>query len=698
MHQFATKFKLTQDLWESKNLAPLLEESDRLLLGNLVKKNCAADLQSRTRWEARTQAAMDLALQVVQTKNFPWPNCANIALPLVTIAALQFHARAYPALVQAPNLVKCRVEVPDPSGQVEQAASLIGKHMSWQLLEQDESWEEQHDRLLLNMAIVGCAFKKTYFREHNRSELVLANDMIVDYWSKSIETAGRKTHRMKLSRNSIFEGVRSGIYVDVIDEDWFRQPPAVTAIPPSKATTDNRQGLNEPQPDADTPFTVLEQHLSLDLDDDGYAEPYIATVEQSTGTLLRLVTRWEGEGQIDRNQKGQLVRIQPTEYFTKYGFIPSPDGGIYDVGFGMLLGPLNESANSILNQLVDAGTMANTKGGFLGRGVKVRGGNYTFAPLEWKRIDSTGDDIKKNIFPLPVGEPSNVLFQLLQLLIDFTMRTAGATDAVTGQNPGQNTPAQTQQSMVEQGLKIYSAIYKRVWRSMKEEFKKLYRLNQIYLPAQSPFGSKGDIVLKELYLKQGQAIIPAADPNVVSDVEAVRKAMGLLQLSQGQGGFDHEQVMKRVLVALKVDSPEQVYPGLKAFPQPPNPRVAVEMIRQQAKQAELQSREKQFLFQLQEQHTLNQAKILELAAQAESLQAQADQAASGHQLAIINSSIALMKQHDEQLRAHIELALRAAELESKHEQQQSANPGQAGGGLQGMASAPGNAALPSMGQ
>lgn len=693
MITFDTKLPLNSDLWLAPNLTNRLSDEDLLKLGSLVKKNYQVDLTSRTRWESRTQAAMDLALQMVEAKNFPWPNCANIALPLVTIAALQFHARAYPALVQAPNLVRCRVEVPDPTGQIQKAAALIGKHMSWQLLEQDESWEEQHDRLLLNMAIVGCAFKKTYFREHNRSELVLASDMVVDYWAKSIETAGRKTHRMKMSRNDIFEGVRSEIYGDVLDCSWFQEAPASNSTNQSKAGRDNRQGVNEPQPDSDTPFTLLEQHLSLDLDQDGYAEPYIATVEMSTGTVLRLVARWEGEGQIERNKQGQLVRITPTEYFTKYGFIPSPDGGIYDVGFGTLLGPLNESANSILNQLVDAGTMANTKGGFLGRGVKVRGGNYTFAPLEWKRIDSTGDDIKKNIFPLPVGEPSNVLFQLLQLLIDFTMRTAGATDAVTGQNPGQNTPAQTQQSMIEQGLKIYSAIYKRVWRSMKEEFKKLYRLNQVYLPASSPFGDKGDIVLKELYLKQGQAVLPMADPNVVSDTEAVRKAMGLLQLSQGQGGFDHEQVMKRVLVALKVEDPEQVYPGLKAFPQPPNPKVAVEMIRQQAKQAELQSREKQFLFQLQEQHTLNQAKILELAAQAESLQAQADQAASGHQLAIINSSIALMKQHDEQLRAHIELALRAAELESKHEQQQSANSGQTGRGVQGMASAPGNPAF-----
>ena len=140
------------------------------------------------------------------------------------------------------------------------------------------------------------------------------------------------------------------------------------------------------------------------------------------------------------------LSIKPETYFTKFPFIPSPDGGFYDLGFGTLLGPLNRSIDTMINQLIDAGTMANTAGGFLSRGIKIRGGNYNFAPLEWKHVDSTGDDLRKGIMPLPVREPSQVLYTLLNLLINYGERIGGSVDILVGQNPGQNTPAETSRS------------------------------------------------------------------------------------------------------------------------------------------------------------------------------------------------------------------------------------------------------------
>src|SRR5258706_9432508 len=138
-----------------------------------------------------------------------------------------------------------------------------------------------------------------------------------------------------------------------------------------------------------------------------------------------------------------IIRIDPVHYFTKYTFIPSPDGGFYGLGFGALLGPLNQSVDTLVNQLVDAGTMSNSGGGFLARGVKIKGGKSSFDPFEWKPVDSTGDDLRKNIFPLPIREPSNVLFQLLGMLVGYAEKISGATDIMTGVSPGQNTPAET---------------------------------------------------------------------------------------------------------------------------------------------------------------------------------------------------------------------------------------------------------------
>jgi chaperonin GroES len=106
---------------------------------------------------------LDMAMQVRETKNFPWPNASNVKFPLLTVAAIQFQARAYPAIVDGSNLVKGRVLGPDPQGEKRERADRIGAHMTWQLLYRMPGWEEETDRLLLMLPIVGCVFRKTYF-------------------------------------------------------------------------------------------------------------------------------------------------------------------------------------------------------------------------------------------------------------------------------------------------------------------------------------------------------------------------------------------------------------------------------------------------------------------------------------------------------------------------------------------------------
>jgi chaperonin GroES len=193
-------------------------------------------------------------------------------------------------------------------------------------------------------------------------------------------------------------------------------------------------------------------------------------------------------------------------------------------------------------------------------GAKIRGGVYTFSPMEWKRIDSPGDDIKKNIFPLPVREPSEVLFKLLSLLIDYTNRISGATEMLAGENPGQNTKVGTTDHMVEQGLKIYTAIFKRVWRSMKEEFKKLYILNAIHLPARKVAPLTGQMVLREWFLDDPNHIVPFADPNVTSDKQRVQQAITLSERARMVPGYNLELVERNLLSAMRVDSPEHLLP------------------------------------------------------------------------------------------------------------------------------------------
>lgn len=647
--------RITPATCKAPNLTTEFTPVDLGRIGALVVEQYRTDLASRTKWEDRNAAGMDLAMQITPDKSFPWPNCANVAFPLVTIAALQFHARAYPAIVSGTDVVKCRLPfeaTPEETAQ----ADAVGRYMSWQLLEEDCSWEEGTDRALLNYSIVGCVFKKTYFSPsagYNVSEVVFARDLVIDYFAKSVETAKTKTQVYPLYKNEVLGGIRSArpMYADVSQEPWFLAGGTVRHDQPA-----NRDGTTPPvaKRTSSIPFTALEQHTWLDLDGDGFDEPYIIIVELHSSAVFRIVARWERPEDVTRNASNEVVSIRAMEYFTKYGFIPAPDGSIYDLGFGVLLGPLNESVSTAINQLLDAGTMSTGAGGFLGRGAKIRGGVYTFAPFEWKRVDSTGEDLAKSIFPLPVREPSAVLFNLLSLLIDFTSRISGATETMVGENPGQNTPAETSRSMVEQGMAVYSAIFKRTWRAMKEEFKKLYVLNGLYAPTR----------YREMFFGDPSRICPAADPNIVSNSERFSRASAIAARAATVPGYNPAVVEENFLRALRVDNWKQFYVGFDPASQPKDPRIQVAEMKLQERQMVLQAQQQQFVAELLEQRALNQAEMQLIQADIVLKLAQAAGEADNKEIVRMQMVLAAAKQRDEGLRARVDHLLKAMELES----------------------------------
>ena len=658
----------------SPNLCDLFDPNDLRRIGEECHAGYTRDEYSRSIWMKRNESGMDLALQIQKDKTFPWPGCSNVAFPLVTIAAMQFHARAYPAIVNGTDIVKCAVFGDDPQGEQTAHADRVSTHMSWQLLYQDKTWEEQEDKAILNLSIIGTNFKKSYYSAslgHNVSELVLAKDLVLDYWSKSVEDSPRKTHKLPMFRNEVYEKVMRGVFCDVLEQPWYMHAPSPTISTLQRVNQDNRQGLIPPPPDETTALLFLEQHCNMDLDGDGYAEPYIITFESTSKYVVRIVTRFDRESDIERvasgPHKGKIIRINAMEYFTKKTFIPSPDGGIYDIGFGVFLGPLNEAVNSLVNMLLDAGTMQTTGGGFLGRGAKIRGGVYTIAPFEWKRVDSTGDDLRKSIYPLPINAPSDVLFQLLSLLINYTSRVSGTTDITVGENPGQNTPAQTTQTMVEMGQKIYTAIFKRIWRSSKEEFSKLFKLNGMFLPLDVP--QPGGATRAD-YQGSTDKISPVADPNVTSDSMRLQMAGALKQAAMTTPGYNRDAVEVRYLKALRIDGIPAVFPGTQGQPPAKDPKLQIEETkiqgRLQEQQLALQAQMQQFAITLEEEKRMNNAKIIELMAKAQNEAANAQTEQAYAQVAIINAEIARVRAENEHINTRIEHLLSAAKIQSAH--------------------------------
>jgi hypothetical protein len=369
-----------------------------------------------------------------------------------------------------------------------------------------------------------------------------------------------------------------------------------------------------------------------------------------------------------------IYKITPLKVFTKYGFIPSPDGGFYDIGLGSLLGPLNETVNTTINQMLDAGTMATLGGGFLGRGFKGRGGAITFQPNQWYPVDAPGDDLRKNILPLPAREPSAVLFQLLGLLLQYGERIVSATDLQVGENVGQNTPAETARTMNQNGARVYNAIYKRTWRSMRDEFRIQYDLNKLYLQVDEDYteltSGKGAMIAAEDYVVSNIDVRPAADPHIVSDTERVDQAKLIASNAMQIPGHNKYQAFLRLYKALQVPNIDEIMPPpqtqgqdgkpqpAKDFPPMPNPK----MMKAQLDQQEFQLKVTQFKadqqerrIELQMEVQKNQAEIMKLYAQAEKAMAEAKGVDTGHQIALIEAQIGALKAKNEGLLKGLEL-------------------------------------------
>lgn len=570
---------------ESVNIADELDEEQLRKIAYDCSEGFEVDLQSRANWERKIDEYIRLAQQLQDQKAYPWPKASNIKYPLLSTAAMQFAARAYPTLVPSDgNIVNGQVIGKDPDDSKQDQAERIGTYMSYDIMHQMEGWEEGMDKLLITLPIVGTMFKKTYWdsvKKKNCSHVMLPKHVVVNYWATNMCDAERISEVIPMTKRMVKQRQMSKIFSADVD---LGNPPSV----PFDAHP--RQSMWMPANDDTTPYEIIEQHCYIDLDDDDYAEPYIVTFHRQTRKILRIAARYD-ESTIHFNDDGTLAAIDPIHYYTKFGFIPNPDGGFYDIGFGMLLGPLNDSVNTLINQLTDAGTLNNLQSGFIGKGLRLRMGDQRFMPGEWKAVNAVGDDLKKQIFPLPTKEPSPVLFQLMQTLVTSGKELASVADIFTGKMPGQNTPATTTMATVEQGMKVFTAIYKRIYRSLSEEFCKLFKLNATYLDPQTYASVINEPIGPDDFDETTYRVIPSADPNAVSAQEKLQKAQGLLELLP-LGVLDPVQVITRVLKAQ--DQPNyqqllnsQVQQTGQMPPPPPDPKAQELQMKMQATQQEL---------------------------------------------------------------------------------------------------------------
>ncbi len=529
------------------NIADYIEENELRNIGSKAKEDYEEDLASLDDYFDEYNEALKLAKQVKEEKTFPWRGAANVKVPLIGQAAMEFNARAYPEIVQGDKVVKAKVVGNDENEAKADRADRISQFMSFQLLDEMPNWESDTDKLLIMLPIIGTMFKEVTWNEiEDRPEdtLLLPDEIIVNYHSRSIELeeCRRISKKLTVFKNDIFENERAGL--------WLEREYGTDGADYDTAIEEDEQ-------------LFIQQVRYLDLDDDGYEEPYIVTFHYESGEVVRIVANYDKNTVMFNPETEELVRIRPFRLYSDYHFIPAFDGCFYSTGFGAYLYPINKSIDTIINQLIDSGTLNNLQSGFLGKGLRTKTGSTPLKAGEWRPVDTKGMDLRANIVPLPTKEPSGTLFSLLMTLIDMGKQMSSITDVMAGVPQGANTPVGTTLAMIEQGMKVVDAVYKRVYRGMKKEFKMLYRLNSIYLPEQVYANALDDqgASLEDFNMKDFD-VLPVGDTRISSQVMRTMKAQSAREIAMTTPNADIRAASMRVLESMDIQNPEEILPEL----------------------------------------------------------------------------------------------------------------------------------------
>ena len=549
------------------NLAEIIDDDVLGEISSELRSLYEEDMESREDWEEAYTKGLDLLGIKYQERTQPFEGASGVTHPLIAESVTQFQAQAYKELLPAGGPVKTQV-LGSKTMEKEAQASRVKNFMNYQVTEVMEEFDPDTDQMLFYLPLSGSTFKKVYFdptKARAVSAFVPAEDLVVSYSATDLNTAPRVTHVLRMDGNQLRKMQVAGIYKDVevtVDDNVDDQV---------RDKVDELEGLSKGY--TDDIHTVLEMHVDLDLEGfedigaDGQPTeiklPYVVTIDHGSGEILSITRNYDANDSLKRKR----------QYFVHYKFLPGL--GFYGFGLIHMIGGLGRAATSILRQLIDSGTLANLPSGFKARGIRIRNDDEPLSPGEFRDIDAPGGDIRNSIIPLPFKEPSGTLAQLLASLIEGGRRFVSIADQQIGDGAKSgDMPVGTTVALLERGMKVMSAIHKRLHYAQKTEFRLLARIFAENLPPVYPYevaGAPSEIKAQDF---DGRVdVIPVSDPNIFSMSQRVTLAQTQLQLAQSNPQIHNlHEAYKRMYQALEVQNIDEILPAKKE-PKPTSPSI-----------------------------------------------------------------------------------------------------------------------------
>ena len=543
------------------NLADLLPEEVTSPIGSQLRDNYMDYKNSRKEWARTYTQGLDLLGFKYENRTQPFQGASGATHPVLAEAVTQFQATAYKELLPADGPVRTQIMGMNNPAKAQQAQR-VKDYMNYQIMDQMKEYEPEFDSMLFHLPLAGSTFKKVYYDDllgRAVSKFVPAEEVVVPYTATSLADAEAIIHVVKISENDLRKQQVGGFYSDV-----ELGPPgyAITReeLKEKEREIEGTKRSGRPQPI----YTLLECHVDLDLEGfedigpdgqpTGIKMPYIVTIDEGSNKVLSIRRNFAPNDPLKK-------RIQ---YFVHFKFLPGL--GFYGFGLIHMIGGLSRTATVALRQLLDAGTLSNLPAGFKQRGVRVRDEASPIQPGEFKDVDAPGGSLKDAFLPLPYKEPSATLLQLLSIVVQAGQRFAAISELQVGEG-SQQAAVGTTMALLERGTKVMSAIHKRLYFSMKEEFKLLAKIFATYLPPSYPYDVVGaSRVIKQLDFDDRVDILPVADPNIFSMTQRITLAQTELQLAMSNPRMHNLYASYRKMYeALGVKNIDQVLP-----PPPPN--------------------------------------------------------------------------------------------------------------------------------
>ena len=542
------------------NLADLLDDSILGPLGHELFDNYSDYKSSRKDWESAYREGLDLLGFKYEQSTEPFKGASGATHPVLAEAVTQFQAQAYKELLPAGGPVRTEM-VGMPTPEKEQQAIRVKDYLNYLIMSEMKEYEADFDQMLFYLPLSGSAFKKVYYDDiHQRtvSKFVPADDLIVPYTATSLEDAESIIHVVKMSENDLRKQQVAGFYRDI----------ELTPGQDQESETQKKERELEGRTKGRDQkiFTLLECHVDIDLqgfedmspeqEPTGIKLPYIVTIEEASKEVLSIRRNYE----VGDKMKNKI------QYFVHFKFLPGL--GFYGFGLIHMIGGLSRTATMALRSLLDAGTLSNMPAGFKMRGIRVKDEAQPIQPGEFKDVDAPGGSIRDAFMPLPFKEPSATLFNLLGNVVQAGQRFAAIADLQVGDG-NQQAAVGTTVAMLERGSRVMSAVHKRLYSAMKQEFTLMARVCKLYLPPIYPYdviGGQGQI--KQTDFDDRIDILPVADPNIFSQAQRISLAQTQMQLAaanpQIHNQYEVFRNMYEALGAKDVDlllkKPEQPMP------------------------------------------------------------------------------------------------------------------------------------------